>query len=78
MVEVEVNEDEQQTKMEFMRKSRFDKIRHKFNNVSEDAQKVIDVAKSNEILRLALTFNSPVKVVEAEIFNEEKFVELAF
>lgn len=68
----------QVSKIDFMRKSRFEKIKSLFNGVSTEAQKIIDGAQSNDILRLCLSVNSPIAVVEAEIFTEEKFAQLAF
>jgi len=65
-------------KMEFMRRSRFDSIKNQFNEISTNAKSIIDLAKPTDILKLSLTFNSPTKVIEAEIFDEEKFIELAF
>lgn len=65
-------------KMEFMRRSRFDSIKNQFNEISVDAKKVIDLAKPTDILKLSLTFVGLLKVTEAEIFDEEKFIELAF
>ncbi len=70
--------DEVTPKMEFMRKSRFETLKDKFNEISTSAQGVIASAKPTDILKLSLTFNSPVKVIEAEVFDEEKFIELAF
>jgi hypothetical protein len=75
---MENEEENVETKMEFMRKSRFDSIRKKFDNISPEAEEIIKVAQPNDILKLSLTFNSPIKVVEAEIFDEKKFAELAF
>jgi hypothetical protein len=68
----------EETKMEFMRKSRFESIKDKFHEIAPAASEAIDKANNDDILRLSLTFNSPVKVLEAEVFNEEKFIELAF
>jgi hypothetical protein len=65
-------------KMEFMRKSRFESMRDKFNEISPEADKVIKLANPSDILKLSLTFNSPTKVIDAEVFDEEKFIELAF
>jgi len=66
------------TSLEFMRKERFERIKNKFDRVSSEANEIISKANDNDILRLALTFNSPIEVVEAEIFDEDKFVDLAF
>ena len=63
--------------MEFMRKCRFEKIKDRFLEISEEAKEVIDSAGSKEILALSLTFSSP-KVIKAEIFDEQKFIDLAF
>lgn len=68
----------EETKMEFMRKSRFETIKDKFHEIAPAASEAIDKANDNDILKLSLTFNSPVKVLEAEVFDEEKFIELAF
>lgn len=68
----------EETKMEFMRKSRFETIKDKFHEITPAASEAIDKANDNDILKLSLTFNSPVKVLEAEVFDEEKFIELAF
>lgn len=65
-------------KLEFMRKQRFEELRSKFKEISPDAEEVISKAQPNDILKLSLTFNSPVKVVTAEVFDENKFIELAF
>jgi hypothetical protein len=63
--------------IEFMTKSRFETIRSKFSDISPEAAAVIDKAQPDEVLLLDLTFNSPVKVVNAEVCSEERFLELA-
>lgn len=73
-IEVEIVDSE----MEFMRKSRFEKIRDKFSDVTPESDEVIKNAKSDDILALTLTFNSPIKVIKAEIFDDRKFIDLAF
>jgi len=72
------HEFEGDSQIEFMRKNRFEKIKSKFSSVSEDANEVIAKAKPTDILALTLTFNSPVKIIKAELFDEKKFVDLAF
>lgn len=67
-----------ESEVEFMRRSRFDRIKDKFSEVSPEARKVIDKAKSDDILALTITFNSPIKVIEAELFDDKKFIDLAF
>lgn len=64
--------------VEFMRKRRFDSLRGKFSEVSSSAAETIKHASDDDIIKLTLTINSPIKVVEAEVFNEDKFIELAF
>jgi hypothetical protein len=73
MTEENINE-----KTEFMRRSRFETIRNKFQEISPTANEVIASARQEDILRLSMTFNSPVKVLDAEVFDEKKFLELAF
>lgn len=71
-------EDNITSKLEFMKRSRFETIKDKFNEIAPSASSIIDKADNDDILKLSLTFNSPVKVIEAEIFNKEKFINLAF
>lgn len=70
--------DELTTEIEFMRKSRFEKIKSKFSDISLNAEQTIAEAKDDDILSLSLTFSSPIKVINAEIFNDKKFIDLAF
>ncbi len=79
-METKINEseDEIESEIEFMRKLRFDKIRDKFSDVSPKADEVIKNANPDDILALTLTFNSPIKVIKAEIFDDKKFIDLAF
>lgn len=71
-------DEELTTEIEFMRKSRFDKIKSKFSEISEEAKSIIMEANDNDILSLSLSFNSPIKVMKAEIFDDKKFIDLAF
>ena len=65
--------------LEFMRKNRFEKIKDQFKEISLEAQEIINNAEAQDILSLTLTFNSPnLKVIKAEIFDEKKFIDLAF
>lgn len=64
--------------VEFMRKKRFESIKSKFSEISEDAITVINEADDNDVIKLTLTINSPMKITEAEIYTEDKFIELAF
>jgi hypothetical protein len=66
------------SRTEFMRKSRFESLRSKFRDINTEANSIINSANNDDILKLSLTFNSPVRVVEAEVFDESKFIELAF
>ena len=66
------------TEFEFMRKSRFKNMEKKFSEVTPEALKIIDAAKDTDILSLTLSFNSPVKVLNAEIVNDDKFIEFVF
>lgn len=69
---------ETETKLEFMRKARFESIRSKFSNITDEARENIEKAKDNDILKLDLTFNSPVSVQKAEVVTKEQFLDLAF
>ena len=65
--------------IEFMKKSRFDGLKTRFKSVSPKAQTIIDAARPDDVLSLTLEFNSPtLTVVEAEVFDDKKFIELAF
>ncbi len=65
--------------MDFMRKSRFKTIANQFKEISPEAQKIIDSAKDSDILKITMSFNTPtLKVDVVEIFDEDKFVQLAF
>ncbi|MBN2330279.1 MAG: hypothetical protein JXC85_00530 [Candidatus Aenigmarchaeota archaeon] len=63
--------------VEFMRKHRFEKIRDKIESIAPEAEAIINSAKSEEILELTMTFTNP-KVINADIIDERKFIELAF
>lgn len=66
------------TKIDFMRKSRFDTIKDKFTNIDETAQTIISEAKNEDILELRLTFTNPISITSARIMTEKDFIELAF
>lgn len=74
----DVCQDQDATDLEYMRKSRFDKIRDKFSDVEPAADAIIKEAKPEDILALTLSFNTPVKVVKAEVWDEKRFAEELF
>lgn len=66
--------------IDFMRKSRFLKIKDKFDSISKIAQEVIDSAGDTDIIYLSLVINSVgcVTVIKANICTEDMFIQLAF
>lgn len=47
-----------------------------FGEVADEAAKVIRGAKDDDILALTITFNSPLKVVKAVVFDRSSFNDL--
>ncbi len=47
-----------------------------FSNIESGARAVIDSAKDGDILALTLTVNSPLKIIQARIFNRDSFDDL--
>lgn len=54
-----------------VRKDKFDKAN--FNEIAPKAETEIARAKSDELLALYITVNSPLKVVDAKIYNRDVF-----
>lgn len=77
MEKAEKVEQCEKTKLEFMRKSRFESLKYNFEYISPEASKIIEKAEKNDILSFTITFSNP-KILKAEIFDEKKFIELVF
>lgn len=76
-VEEETNEDEES--IDFMRKSRFERVKGGLGAISPKAQKVIDDARDEDVLMLTMKFNSPtLSIVDAEVCDADRFIEMAF
>jgi hypothetical protein len=63
-------------KMEFVRKSQLDTSQVTIEN--PETRRIIEEAKPEDILGLTITINSPVKIVDAQVVNDDSFAELFF
>lgn len=71
--------DNNKITFEYMRKFRFESIRHKFAEITKKADEVIKSAKMKDIIMFRLFVeNNKVLVISAKIVNEKMYADMAF
>ena len=65
--------------LEFMRKSRFVKIKGKFSEIVKEADEIIESAEDNDILMLKLyVLETQILVIGVKVVNEDDYIDLVF
>ena len=64
----------------FMRKNRYLKIKDKITDFDDTASAVIENAKEDDILKLSFAYYGVgrVRITRAEVFDRQKWIDLAF